>query len=108
LKTILKPLEVNLNDLAKLRKIYYLWKDSSDKSTQLGMIAQDVQKIYPELVDVDEETGLLSLAYDKLSVVALAAVDKLQEEIGSLQKKNSELEDRISKLENLLLYGKEL
>lgn len=106
LKMILKPLEVNLDDLSKLRKTYYLWKDDSDKRTHLGMIAQDVQKVYPELVDVDKETGLLSLAYDKLSVVALAAVDKLQEEIGSLKKKNSELEDRISKLENLLLYGK--
>lgn len=106
LKTILKPVEVNLGDLAKLRKVYYLWKDDSNKCTQLGMIAQDVQKVYPELVDVDKETGVLSLAYDKLSVVALAAVDKLQEEIGSLQKKNIELEDRISKLENLLLYGK--
>lgn len=106
MKTILKPLEVNLDDLTKLRKIYYLWKDGSDKRTQLGMIAQDVQKVYPELVDVDKETGLLSLAYDKLSVVALTAVDKLHEEISSLQKKNTELEDRISKLENLLLYGK--
>ena len=39
------------------------------------MIAQDVQKLYPELVNIDGDH--LSLAYDKLSVVALKAIDEL-------------------------------
>ena len=96
-----------MNDLSKLRKIYYLWKDNPEQGKQLGVIAQDVQKLYPELVDEDAETGLLSVAYDKLSVVALAAIDKLHEEAKALKSKNQELENRISKLENILLYGKE-
>lgn len=105
LKNISDNISVNLNDLQKLRKIYYIWKEDKSEKKQIGLVAQDVQKLYPELVEVDENTGLLSLAYDKLSVVALAAVDKLHEEIGSLQKKNMELEDRINKLEKILLNG---
>lgn len=105
LKNISDNISVNLKDLQKLRKIYYVWKDDKSEKKQIGLVAQDIQKLYPELVEVDENTGLLSLAYDKLSVIALAAVDKLHEEICSLQKKNTELEDRLSKLENLLLYG---
>ena len=105
LKNISDNISVNLKDLQKLRKIYYIWKEDKSEKKQIGLIAQDVQKLYPELVEVDENTGLLSLAYDKLSVVALAAVDKLHEEICSLQKKNTELEDRINKLEKILLNG---
>ena len=86
LKNIINPLQVNLDDIAKLRKIYYTWKDSPN-GNQIGVIAQDVQKLYPELVEVDKETGLLSLAYDKLSVIALAAIDTLYDKIKTLEEK---------------------
>ena len=96
LKTIVKPISVNLEKLAKLRKVYFYWKEApseKDKVRQLGLIAQDVQKIYPELVSTDDETGILSLAYDKMSVVALEGIDILYQE-------NKELKDRITQLEN--------
>ena len=92
LKNILNPVKVNLDDLSKLRKVYYLWKDRTEDEIQLGMIAQDVQKLYPELVNVDKETGYLSLAYDKLSVLALEAIDVLYKEHKKLKKHVDELE----------------
>ena len=92
LKNILNPVKVNLDDLSKLRKVYYLWKDRTEDEIQLGMIAQDVQKLYPELVSVDKETGYLSLAYDKLSVLALEAIDVLYKEHKKLKKHVDELE----------------
>lgn len=95
LKNILNPVKVDLDKLSKLRKVYYIWKDASNTSIQLGMIAQDVQKLYPELVDVDEETGYLSLAYDKLSVLALEAIDVLYKE-------HKKLKERVDELEKLL------
>lgn len=95
LKNILNPVKVDLDDLAKLRKIYYTWKNDSKSGIQLGIIAQDVQKLYPELVDVDSETGYLSLAYDKLSVIALEAIDTLYQDY-------KKLKERIDKLERLV------
>ena len=92
LKSILNPIKVNLDDLSKLRKVYYLWRDKSEAEIQLGMIAQDVQRLYPELVSVDKETGYLSLAYDKLSVIALEAIDTLYEEYKQLKERVNELE----------------
>lgn len=92
LKNILNPVKINLDDLSKLRKVYYLWKDRTEDEIQLGMIAQDVQKLYPELVSVDKETGYLSLAYDKLSVLALEAIDVLYKEHKKLKKHVEELE----------------
>lgn len=100
LKNILNPVKVNLDDLSKLRKVYYTWKNDPDKKLQLGMIAQDVQKLYPELVSVDAETGILSLAYDKLSVIALEAINTLYNE-------HKVLKERIDKIEKLL-KGKEI
>ena len=95
LKRILNPVKVNLDDLSKLRKIYYLWNDRPDDGRQLGMIAQDVQRLYPELVNVDKETGYLSLAYDRLSVLALEAIDVLYKE-------HKKLKERVDELEKLL------
>ena len=92
LKSILNPVKVNLDDLSKLRKVYYLWNNTPEDGRQLGMIAQDVQKLYPELVSTDQNTGYLSLAYDKLSVIALEAIDTLYEEYKQLKERVNELE----------------
>lgn len=107
LKDFGNDIDVDLDKLAKLPKKYFRWKNSDDKNLHIGTSAQAVQEIYPELVNEDEN-GTLSVAYDKLSVVALAAIDKLHDEVKVLKSKNQELEDRISKLEKLLLDGKEL
>ena len=95
LKNILNPIRVNLDELSKLRKVYYLWKDNSSSDVQLGVIAQDIQKLYPELVSTNSDTGYLSLSYDKLSVIALEAID-------TLYKEHKLLKERVDKLEKLL------
>ena len=102
LKDILNPVKIDLDSLSKIRKVYYTWKNSECKERQLGIIAQDVQKLYPELVDVDPETGYLSLAYDKVATIALSAVDVLYELVKDLKEENLELKSRLGKLENLL------
>ena len=61
---------------------------------QIGVSAQEIKEIYPEIVSENTD-GYLSVAYDKLSVVALAAVDKLDDEI-------DELKERIQKLEKII------
>lgn len=92
LKTILRPVKADLETLSGLRKVYYLRKDLPKAGVKLGMIAQDVMKVYPEIVHSDNE-GILSLAYDKLSVVALAAIDELYTMIKNLRKENEELKN---------------
>lgn len=100
LKNIVQNVEVNLDDLAKLQKVYYTWKSGVDTNKHIGMIAQEVQKLYPELVNKDEDTGYLSLAYDQLSVIALKAIDKLYAMIKDVQDENKQLKERLNQLEN--------
>ena len=49
---------------------------------------------------VDKETGYLSLAYDRISVIALEAIDTLYEEY-------KQLKERVNELEKLL-HSKEI
>ena len=100
LKTNLSPIKVNLDSLSKLQKVHFDWKDKEKmgSSRQLGMIAQEVQELYPELISTSED-GTLSLAYDKLGVIALEAIDLLHKE-------NKELKNRLDRLESLICGGK--
>lgn len=93
LKNFGDNIKVDFDALSKLRKAYFTWNDNPD-TTHIGVSAQEVQELYPEVVT--ETDGQLSVDYAKLSVVALAAVDELH-------KKNVELESRLAKLEAMLL-----
>jgi hypothetical protein len=94
LKNIVNPISVDLDKLSKLRKIYFNWKDKPDSDLQLGMIAQDVQELYPELVS--ETNGQLSLAYDKLSVIALKGIDVLYDLVLDLKSEIKELQCKLN------------
>ena len=65
---------------------------------QIGTSAQEVQKLYPELVSSNE--GVLSVAYDKLSILALKSIDELYEMIVNLKSENEELRNKINALNN--------
>lgn len=94
LKEYKGDINVDLDKLLLLPKKYFTWKLDRNGKIEIGTSAQEVQKLYPELVTKDLE-GKLVVAYDKLSIVALRAIDVLNS-------KNKELESRIERLEKLL------
>ena len=85
--------------IRQIPKVHFHWNDDESKKAQMGTYAQDLEKVYPELVATSED-GIKAVAYDKLGVVALAGIDKLYEMVQQLQAKNEELEKRIKELEN--------
>ena len=94
LKNFGENIEVDFDKLAEIPKVYYTWKTDVDNKQQIGTSAQKLREIYPELVS-ESEDGKLAVSYEKLSVIALSAVDKLHKE-------NEELKERLRKIEEKL------
>ena len=102
LKNFQGDIEVDFDKLKSIPKKYFYWNMDSKKSKlEIGTSAQEVMEVYPELVSINE-AGMLSVAYDKLSVIALKAVDELHEESVALKEKNDELERRLKAIEEKL------
>ena len=79
-----------LANIEKLRGVSYDWKQNEfpeknfDAKHQIGLIAQELELVYPELVNTDAE-GFKSVDYSKLVAVLIEAVKEQQNEINSLQ-----------------------
>ena len=93
LKYFTSDVNVDFDKLKSIPKKYFMWKNREMNPTNIGTSAQKLQAVYPELVS--ESEGYLRVDYAKLSVIALAAVDKLHEE-------NEELKERLRKIEEKL------
>lgn len=85
---------VDLERLLQLKKNYFMWNNVEDDTVKIGVSAQEIAELYPEIVSADKD-GKLSVSYGKLAVVALAAVDELY-------LKTKSLEDRLNRLEEIV------
>ena len=79
LKENIKPLTNSLENILKLQGVGYDWKDKKkyNDNHQVGLIAQDLEKIYPEVVVTDLKSGLKSVAYDHLIAPLIEAFKEL-------------------------------
>ncbi|MFO8099269.1 MAG: tail fiber domain-containing protein [Salinibacter sp.] len=103
-----------LKALADIRPVRFQFKDEGTHPSgeQIGVIAQEVQDEFPELVSEGSD-GTLSVAYPKLSAVLLKGVQEQQEEIdqrdaelsrqqeiiSDLKAENEDIKDRLASLE---------
>lgn len=93
LKKEIKPLKNALAKILKLQPVMWKWKDGNSK-VQYGFIAQDVEKILPELVsDQEGEDGGVykHVATGDILPYLVATVGELQGQIDDLR---DELEKR--------------
>ncbi|HLP44274.1 MAG TPA: tail fiber domain-containing protein [Candidatus Nanoarchaeia archaeon] len=86
LKTNITPLKGDiLSKVIGLVGVTYNWKDpESSKGTKIGLIAQDVEKIFPEVVSTDPQ-GIKSVDYEKLVAPLAEAIQSQQEQIEQLR-----------------------
>ena len=75
-----------LDVISEIPTKYFTWKkdESDDPKLHIGTSAQEIQKVYPDLVTENEE-GELLVDYARLSVIALAAIKELKKEIEELK-----------------------
>ena len=91
LKDNITPLSTALENTLKLRGVSYFWKDKlKGENRQIGVIAQEVEEIYPEFVHTDAE-GMKSVNYSQMVAVLIESVKELNTRIESLEAENTEL-----------------
>lgn len=95
LKTFTSDIDINFDNLATIKKGEFYWKNDLSKTPDLGVSAQSVEALYPQIVD--EVDGIKSISYDRLGVIALAAIDKLHLRIKTLEKEIEHLKKELSK-----------
>ncbi|MEO6452500.1 MAG: tail fiber domain-containing protein, partial [Ginsengibacter sp.] len=86
LKTNISNLNYGLKELIAIQPVSYNWKATPDTDKKLGLIAQDVRKIIPEVVKGDESKETLSISYTDLIPVLINAIKEQQKQIDALNK----------------------
>jgi hypothetical protein len=90
LKENIKPIESALDKAMKLQGVTFDWKQKEDSILELkediGFIAQDVQKVVPELVRENKD-GMLSMRHQGIAPILLEAIKELKAEIDLLKSK---------------------
>ena len=105
IKSNIAPLPQLLNKLMLLQPVSYFMK--TDKPTQtrsMGFIAQQVQRLFPEIIspNMGDDGKLLGISYDGFGVLAIKGIQEEQAQIIQLDKSLQEMEARLSVLENKL------
>ena len=81
-KKNITPLEVDSNKIYDLRLVSFNWKSQEDGQIKaMGMIAEEVDKILPQVVAYDKE-GPHHIDYGLLSVLTIKELKKLNHDIG--------------------------
>ena len=102
LKENIHPIDGALEKVQAITGVYFNMIDTPEQ-TELGVIAQDVQKVLPEAVKVvDEENGYLGVSYTSLVPVLIEAVKALKEKNEALEIENKALKQDVQQIKTAL------
>ena len=101
LKTEIKTIPNALDKVLKLRGVTYKWKDTTEggtcvnniTETRMGVIAQEIVEVLPEVVTHDKENDRYGVSYGHLTGVLIEAVKELKQEVNELKKELEEVKN---------------
>ena len=101
LKTEIKTIPNALDKVLKLRGVTYKWIDPEEggtcvnniTETRMGVIAQEVVNVVPEVVTHDKENDRYGVSYGHLTGVLIEAVKELKQEVNELKKELEEVKN---------------
>ncbi len=107
LKQNVTDLRYGLDQLLRLRPVSWRWKSEPDGQPQMGLVAQEVEKVMPELVLKDaDQTRPLALNYMALLPVMVKAIQEQQAQIREQQSLIEQLQVRVVRLERAAKKGR--
>jgi hypothetical protein len=106
-KKKIAPFGKVLNNFSRLRPVNYFWRadEFSDQrfgtKQSYGLIAQEVEAAFPELVSTDEK-GFKAVNYSKLPLLTIQAVNELKAENDALRQQIEEQKKQSARQEHQL------
>lgn len=97
LKRDVEPLTDVLQRLEAVHGVRFAWRDGGGR--EVGVIAQELEQAFPELVHRSGPEAMRAVDYGKLSAVLLQAVKELKRDNAELEERNRELARRLDALE---------
>ena len=98
----LKYVGTNNNDgldkIKQLKVFNYVYKKDTTKTPHVGVIAQDLQKVFPNAVQKGKD-GFLTIRMEDMFYAVINAIKELDAKYQAQEKRINELEKRIEKLE---------
>ncbi len=97
LKKNINYIENALSKVINLDGVIFEWKNN-EGDEHMGLIAQDVEHIIPEVVGMDNQ-GYKTIAYEELIPVLIEAIKEQQNQIEELKQENKELKEMLCGIE---------
>jgi Chaperone of endosialidase len=98
-KRDIRPLDDRSQRLWQLRPVTFRYKQDPQGQRQYGLIAEEVAKIFPELVVRGSKGEIESVQYRELIPLMLSEMQHQQAAVATLKAENSRLEARLARLE---------
>ena len=106
MKDLTGEYQKGLNEIMQLKPVTFTYKagnprELNSNEPQIGFVAQDVQKIFPEAV-TECKDGYLDFNIHAVNVALVNAVKELKAENQELKMANEKYEERLTEIENIL------
>ena len=98
LKYVGKENTSGLDKIRQLKIFNFTYKKDPTKEPHVGVIAQDLQKVFPNAVKKGAD-GFLTIRMEDMFYAVINAIKELDSRVTALEKENKELKTRLDKLE---------
>ena len=99
LKENISDNNAGLKEINELKVKNYTYKDDKEKISHVGVIAQDLQKVFPNSVTEDKNTGFLKIRKEEIFYAMVNSIKELFSQLQELTAKITGLDKRITELE---------
>jgi len=88
LKDNIEPIEDPLEKMDKIGGYTFIWNDkqSTYEGHDIGVIAQEIQEVLPELV-TERDNGYLAVKYEKIVPLLIESIKELKQEVDDIKQK---------------------
>ena len=98
LKYVGKESTTGLDKIRQLKVFNFTYKKDTTKTPHVGVIAQDLQKVFPNAVQKGKD-GFLTIRMEDMFYAVINAIKELDAKITALQKENQELKQLVKQVQ---------